>query len=158
MRFPKKWAHLAPADPAVLPRLRDTWDTSRQRLPTAAASLDITSLGPKVVPLLTEAIRTKRSDLRLVAAILLDAMGPDARSATRDLIACLSDEDAKVRSRAAYALGEIGPSAEAAKALKALATYEADATVRVPWANGSISNTPIGPFQNRVLAVRASSA
>ena len=34
----------------------------------------------------------------------------------------------------------------------------ADATARVPWANGSISKTPIGPFQKTVFALRASSA
>jgi len=104
----------------------------------ALALANIEALDPKalkpVVPspakLLEDAGKGESSaHRRHVVADILSSIGPDAKVATKPLTELLKDENARVRSSAAYALGSIGPDAK--MATKPLTELLKDEDIRV---------------------------
>lgn len=72
----------------------------------------LADLGPKVVPLMVEALKDEKA--RYWACLVLAEIGPDAGGAVEGLTEVLSDDRPEVRMQALMALGEIGPSAGSA--------------------------------------------
>ena len=86
--------------------------------------------GPKVMPVLTKALKNKDWRLRRSATDALAQMGPDASSAVPALAEALKDTDAWVRDGAASALGKTGKDVPAAARALARAVTDKDPWVR----------------------------
>ena len=70
-----------------------------------------TAEAPRLVPLLTEALRDGSAYVRHDAALALGKLGAAARSAASALTAALKDRDRSVRTAAGKALKNIDPQA-----------------------------------------------
>jgi RNA polymerase sigma factor (sigma-70 family) len=114
---------------------------AKAAIPALSALLDDSDIVPEVtqalagigadsVPVLKEALHHKSAKLLTCASNALALLGADAKSATPDLIALLSDQSPDVRARAVWALANI--KSEPAIVLPALANCmnDTDAYVR----------------------------
>jgi HEAT repeat protein len=81
------------------------------------------------VPSLKKAIQDF-PQARYWACLILAEIGPEAKEAVPELVACLKDDDAEIRREAIAALGRIGPSAKQAVPAIANALADQDAGVR----------------------------
>jgi HEAT repeat protein len=92
---------------------------------------ELSKMGPRVVPHLTGALKSRDRDFRLRAAGVLLLIGPAAHGAVPALTAALTDPDWEVRQRAANALGTIGEAASPAlQTISARLAVESDAEVK----------------------------
>jgi HEAT repeat protein len=83
------------------------------------------------VPALSEALKSKESQVRQNAALALGRIGPQARAALAPLTEVLQDEDWPVRRQAAIALGHLHEEAKPAlPALEKLAGVDTNTQVR----------------------------
>jgi HEAT repeat protein len=83
------------------------------------------------VPALSEALKSKESQVRQNAALALGRIGPQARGALAPLTEVLQDEDWPVRRQAAIALGHLREEAKPAlPALEKLAGGDTNSQVR----------------------------
>jgi vesicle coat complex subunit len=83
------------------------------------------------VPALRTALKDEEPNNRLLVAMSLGALGPAAASAVPDLGRALrTDKDARVRYRAAVALGAMGREAQAAVEALRRAAEDSSAEVR----------------------------
>jgi len=114
---------------------------AKSAIPALSALLDDSDIVPEVtqalagigadsVPVLKEALHHKSAKLLTCASNALALLGADAKSATPDLIALLSDQTPHVRARAVWALANI--KSEPAIVLPALTNCmnDTDAEVR----------------------------
>jgi len=92
-----------PAIPALIQLLQET-----NRDIAGIAGVDLTCMGPAVIPAMIELLTNQNVQLRVGAATTLMGIGPDFRAqmspAVPILIQRLNDEDFQVRSRAANVL------------------------------------------------------
>ena len=97
----------APAVPAIIKALKDTWADTRR-----SAALVLGKIGPvtpEVVPALWGALEDKRLDVRAAAAEALGKIGPVTPEVVPALIkVLLEDKDSYVRSKTAEALEKTG--------------------------------------------------
>jgi HEAT repeat protein len=112
---------LGPVGKIAVPELREALQDTNGfvRVKAAEALWAIEKTSPTVlVPVLTQALKSKDSELRAAAAPVLGKMGAKAKSAVPVLIDALRDKDDGVLVEVVAALAEIGPAAkEAAPAL-----------------------------------------
>jgi HEAT repeat protein len=94
------------ATPRLIPLLDD-----KQTSYTAATALG--GIGVESIPVLTKALTNSHACARESAARVLGRFGAKAQTAVSALVRCTKDEDASVRSFAAFALKEVDPEAAA---------------------------------------------
>jgi HEAT repeat protein len=94
----------------------------------AAETLKV--VGAKAVDPVRAKLKSKNAEARFTAALTLAFIGPDARDAADDLLACLGDDSPAVRHKSVYALGKIGVKSPAVLdgLLKALEDKNEDVT------------------------------
>jgi hypothetical protein len=118
---PEPLAHVAPppqavetevASPSVSDWLRLLASENDAAQQEAVAALS--RLGPAAVPELIEALNEGDWQVRNQAAVVLGAIGPEAKDAVPALMDVLQDDDKYFRSHGAMALGKIGSEARAA--------------------------------------------
>ncbi len=104
----------------------------------AEAIATAAELGEKIVPRAKAALAVPKA--RFWALLLLEDVGPAAKSAAPDVAKLLSDEQPEVRMHAALTLGEIGPDAAAAvpQLIAALNDKEAAVKIGAAYALGKI--------------------
>ena len=95
----------------LIDALKDPDFEVRQNLAAALAKT-----GPRVVPLLREALKDKLVERRSGAAYALGLLGDAARPALPELLDALSDPDTDVRRQASYAVVRVVPAGRAAPA------------------------------------------
>ena len=95
----------------LIDALKDPDFEVRQNLAAALAKT-----GPRVVPLLREALKDKLVERRSGAAYALGLLGDAARPALPELLDALSDPDPDVRRQASYAVVRVVPAGRAAPA------------------------------------------
>ncbi len=105
-------------------------------------------IGPAGVPTLEKLAEAADATLRLQAIRALSNIGPEAKDALPTVTKALRDRDARVRARAAFALGEIAVDPQVAPPLIA-ALRDSDRSVCVQAANSLIR---IGPAAVPFLA------
>ncbi len=112
---------LGPVGKIAVPELKEALQDTNGfvRVKAAEALWAIEKTSPTIlVPVLTQALKSKDAELRAAAAPVLGKMGAKAKSAVPALISALRDKDDGVLVEVAAALAEIGPTAkEAAPAL-----------------------------------------
>lgn len=67
-------------------------------------------MAPDSVAALVAGLASENGEIRMQAALALEAIGPEAEAAVAPLIGVLTDRDANVRDNAANALVQIGPA------------------------------------------------
>ena len=88
----------------LIDALKDPDFEVRQNLGAALAKT-----GPRVVPLLREALKDKLVERRSGAAYALGLLGDTARPALPELLDALNDPDTDVRRQASYAIARVVP-------------------------------------------------
>jgi len=99
------------ATPTLIPLLND-----KQTSYTAATALG--GIGVESIPVLTKALTNTHACARESAARVLGLFGAKAQRAVPALVRCAKDEDASVRSFAAFALKQVNPEAAAKAGVK----------------------------------------
>jgi HEAT repeat protein/Ca2+-binding EF-hand superfamily protein len=101
---------LAEMGPGAGPALPDLMEAMADKNPAVrTAVLDaLHAIGPEAVAVLGESLRDKNIDVRAGAIYALGRMGPDARPVLPDLVAGVSDANARIRDETLKALERIG--------------------------------------------------
>lgn len=97
--------HLGPKARQVMPALLSLAQGPIDK--TTPARVLLASFGPRVVPVLVDALHDEDAARRETAAEVLGRIGPPARPAVSELIAALKDKSSAVALTAAMALAEI---------------------------------------------------
>jgi HEAT repeat protein len=139
-------------DPKVsLPIYLKVLEDADPRL-AAEAITTAAEMGEKIVPRATAALAVPK--IRYWALLLLEDIGPAAKSAAPDVAKLLSDEQPEVRMHAALTLGQIGPGASAAvpQLMAALNDKETAVKIGAAYALGKIGAKDATAVLSRLMA------
>ncbi|MCA9155286.1 MAG: HEAT repeat domain-containing protein [Planctomycetales bacterium] len=116
----------------------------------------LAGIGPDAVPAVMEAM--KNPELRRVATLIINRIGPDAKSAVPGLVEALqtTDKDLELRRELQFALGGIGPAAAPAvpELVESLASDNAEVRRSAAYALGKIGaeSKPAVPALRKLVA------
>jgi len=82
------------------------------------AAIALGGVGEESIPVLTKALTNSHACARESAARVLGLFGAKAQTAVPALVQCTKDDDASVRSFAAFALKQVDPEAAAKAGVK----------------------------------------
>jgi HEAT repeat protein len=139
--------------PALARTLADYTDVEQSTILTSLGGLSRAE--PRVVDVLSEAVRRESADVRLAAALALAFLGSADERCSAELLRGLGSTDAHVRRWSARAAGElVPPPAELVGVLNAL-LEDADANVRVEAACSLIRRGAASPRGAEAILVQA---
>ncbi len=140
-------------DPAVLAKVAELSAklSGEDDLDAAEACSTLGEIGRPAVGALIAALGAEKPSTRVLAALALGEVGPDASAAAPELLAALKDGDAELQSAAAQALGKIGADKEAALPALRAAMTGSDAGVALQAAVALLTFEPDDPEAAKML-------
>ena len=147
---------LGPVGKIAVPELREALQDTNGfvRVKAAEALWAIEQTSPTIlVPVLTQALKSKDLELRAAAAPVLGKMGAKAKSAVPVLIEALRDKDDGVLLEIVAALGEIGPAAKDSAPALLKMVGEEDRGIIEPFVVAALGNMGPGVVDDLVKAL-----